>query len=112
MLLFTYSYPIPIVYRIFESLMGDHSAVGEHAKLDFPSEPVDVTLPEDIAKELVPISMKIGESMRIYGFRFFLNAKTLLKALALMKRKTIVTKEELDEFLELSKFFNSNFNPI
>ncbi len=72
----------------------------------------DITIPEDIAKELVPISMKIGESMKIYGFRFFLNTKTMLKALALMKEKNTVSREELNEFLELSKFFNSDFNPI
>jgi hypothetical protein len=56
--------------------------------------------------------MKTGESMKIYGFRFFLNTKTMLKAFALMKGKTIVTREELDELFELSRFLNSNFNPI
>lgn len=112
MFLFSYSYPISVVHRIFSSLMGDKSAVGEPVKLDFPSQPVDVILPEDIAKDLVPISTRVGESMQIYGFRFFLNAKTLLKSLALMKRKTTVTSEEFDEFLELSRFLNSKFNPI
>jgi hypothetical protein len=112
MFLFSYSYPIAVVYKIFESLIGDKSAVGEQVNLEFPSAPVEVTLPEDIAKELVPFSMKIGESMRIYGFRFFLNTKTMLKSLALMKGRATVTREEFDEFLELSRFLNSKFNPI
>jgi len=112
MFLFSYSYPISVVRKIFDSLMSDKSAVGESVPLNLPSEPVDVLLPEDIAKELIPISMRIGQSMQLYGFRFFLNSKTLLKALALMKGKTEVTREELEEFLELSNHFNWEFNPI
>jgi hypothetical protein len=112
MFIFSYSYPISIVHRIFNSLMEDKSAVGEPVKLQFPIQPVDVGLPEDIAKDLIPISARIGESMQLYGFRFFLNAKTLLKSLALAKGKSTVTRDEFDEFLELSKFFNSKFNPV
>ena len=112
MFLFSYSYPISVVHKIFNSLMEDKSAVGQPVKLEFPPQPVDVILPEEIAKELVPISTRIGESMQIYGFRFFLNAKTLLKSLALTKGKTTVTRQEFDEFLELSRFFNSRFNPV
>ena len=69
-------------------------------------------LPNSIAKELVPISMKIGESMKLYGFRFFLNTKTLLKSLALLNGNTVVTKKEFEEFLELSRYLNWQFNPI
>ena len=110
--LFSYSYPISIVQRIFDSLMNDKSGVGESIELSFPSEPVDVVLPEDITRDLIPISMKIGQSMQLYGFRFFLNSKTLLKALALMKGKKEVTREELKEFMELANHFNWEFNPI
>jgi len=62
---------------------------------------------------MVPISTKIGESMQVYGFRFFLNAKTMLKSLALMKGKSKeVTNEQFNEFLELSTYLNWEFNPI
>ena len=40
------------------------------------------------------------------------SAVTLLKSLALSKGQTTVTREEFDEFLELSRFFNSGFNPV
>ena len=69
-------------------------------------------LPNSIAKELVPISMKIGESMKLYGFRFFLNTKTMLKSLALLNGNTVVTNKEFEEFLELSRYLNWQFNPI
>jgi hypothetical protein len=112
MCIFSYSYPIPVICKIFESLVGDKSGRNEVFKLDFPAEPVDVVLAEDIAKELVPISMKIGEAMQLYGFRFFLNTKTMLKSLALMKGRDNVTREEFQEFLELTRYLNSKFNLI
>ena len=66
-----------------------------------------------ICQTMVPISTKIGESMQVYGFRFFLNAKTMLKSLALMKGKSKeVTNEQFNEFLELSTYLNWEFNPI
>jgi hypothetical protein len=80
--------------------------------LGLPSHPKDVILPNSIAKELVPISMKIGESMKLYGFRFFLNTKTMLKSLALLNGNAVVTNKEFEEFLELSKYLNCQFNPL
>ena len=69
-------------------------------------------MPNPIAKKLIPLSMKIGESMHVYGFRFFLNTKTMLKALALLNHTTTVTNREFEEFLELSQYFNCEFTPI
>ena len=112
MFIFSYSYPISVVYRIFDSLIEDKSGIDERIKLRFPSQPKDVILPNSIAKKLVPISMKIGESMKLYGFRFFLNTKTMLKSLALLNGNTIVTNKEFEEFLELSRYLNCQFNPI
>lgn len=112
MFLFSYSYPISVVYRIFDSLIEDKSGIDQKIKLRFPNQPKDVILPNSIAKELVPISMKIGESMKLYGFRFFLNTKTLLKSLALLNGNAVVTNKEFEEFLELSRYLNWQFNPI
>jgi hypothetical protein len=86
--------------------------IDEEINLNFPSQPKDRVPPKPIAKRLIPISMKIGESMQIYGFMFFLNTKTLLKSLALLNRKTTVTNQEFEEFLELSKYLNCQFNSI
>ncbi len=112
MFLFSYEYPIPVVYKIFDSLMGDYSGIGDSIKLQFPNKPRDISLPTEIAEKLIPICMKIGEAMKLYGFRFFLNTKTMLKSLALINKKKEVTEDEFNEFLELSKYLNSDFNPI
>lgn len=84
----------------------DKSGIDERIKLRFPNQLKDVILPNSIAKELVPISMKIRESMKLYGFRFFLNTKTMLKSLALLNGNTFVTDKEFQEFLELSRYLN------
>jgi len=91
--------------------MEDESGIDERIKLISKSAQ-DVILPNSIAKELIPISMKIGESMQLYGFRFFLNTKTMLKSLALLNGNTVVTNKEFEEFLELSRYLNCQFNPI
>jgi len=112
MLLFSYSYPIPTVYKIFKSLMDEEPERGEVVVLRFPRRPKNVTLPRHIAQQLQPISTKIGESMKVYGFRFFVNSKTFLKSLALMDGRTTVKAKDLNEFLRLSNYFNVNFNPV
>jgi len=112
MFIFSYSYPISAVYKIFDSLMRDKSGVDEKIELKFPNQPKDVVLPKPIAKKLIPISMKVGESMKLHGFRFFLSTKTMLKALALLNGRATVTDREFEEFLELSRYLNCQFNPI
>jgi hypothetical protein len=110
--MFSYSYPISAVYKIFDSLLQDKSGIDEKIQLKFPNQPKDVALPKPIAKKLIPISMKVGESMKLHGFRFFLNIKTMLRSLALLNGGTTVTNRELEEFLELSRYLNCQFNPI
>lgn len=112
MFIFSYSYPISAVYKIFDSLLKDKSGIDEQTSLQFPSQPKEVRLPKPIAKRLIPISMKVGESMKLHGFRFFLNTKTMLKSLALLNDRATVTNKEFEEFLELSKYLNFQFNPI
>lgn len=34
-------------------------------------------MPKPIAKRLIPVSMKVGESMKLHGFRFFPNTETV-----------------------------------
>jgi len=41
-----------------------------------------------------------------------MNSKALLKSLALMNGRTAVTQADYDAFLNLSTYFNAEFNPI
>jgi hypothetical protein len=56
--------------------------------------------------------MKVGESMKLHGFRFFLNTRRMLKSLALLNGRVVLTRKEFEEFLELSRYLNCQFNPI
>jgi len=112
MFVFSYSYPISTVHRVFESIIDDSIGYEEKVELNFPKELVDVNIPKGITRELKPTSMQIGASMNLHGFRFLLNSKTLLKSLALMKGRSKVSKIEFKEFMELSRYFNFKFNPI
>ena len=112
MFVFTYRYPDSVVHRIFNSLVNDTSAHEDAIELKFPNRLVDVKIPKNISKKIVPISQDIGESMNLHGFRFFLNSKTMLKSLALMNGRKIVSRKEFQKFIELKEYFNFNFNEI
>ena len=64
-----------------------------------------------ITKKLIPISMKVGESIILHGFRFFLKARTMLKSLTLPNGRTTVTNRDFDEFLELSRYLKRKKPP-
>jgi hypothetical protein len=110
-IIFTYSYNISTVVEIlnFYSDKGPDQAVIE---IELPKEKIDIELPRVIADKLNPISMKIGEQFRLYGFRAKINFRTLLKCLAYRNKKSVVTEEEFDEFLELASFMNFDYNPL
>ena len=59
-----------------------------------------------------PSALKVAEPAKLHGFRFFLNTKTMLKSLAVLNSRTTVTDHEFEEFLELSRYLNFQFNPI
>jgi hypothetical protein len=65
MFIFSYSYPISAVYKIFDSLIEDKSGIDEKVKLRFPNHPKEIVVPKPIAEKLIPISMKVGESMKL-----------------------------------------------
>lgn len=112
MILFSYSYSIEQVYKIFNELIQAKDVKLQSEKLNFPAKPKDIILPQKIAKELSAISMAVGREMNLYGFRFFLNSRAFIKALALMKGKKEVDKEDFEDFLKLTKYFNANFNVL
>jgi hypothetical protein len=78
----------------------------------FPNGLVDVKIPRNMAEKTVPISIEVGESMNLHGFRFLLNSKTMLKCLALMRGKKVVSRKEFQKFMELKRYFNFKFNEI
>jgi hypothetical protein len=91
---------------------SEHGLNPKNTKAKMPKKPVNVTLPKQIADQLNPVAMKIGEQFRLYGFRAKINFRSLLKCLAYMKNKKIVTEADFQEFLELADYMNFDYNPI
>ena len=110
-IVFSYSYSLSTVIKILKSYSVSGLAT-EKKKLVFPKEPVDIKLPEKIADKLDPIATKIGEQYELYGIRAKINLRSLIKALTLRNGKTTVTEKEFQELLELSDYFNFNYNVI
>jgi MFS family permease len=57
MFIFSYSYPISAVYKIFDSLIEDKSGIDEKVKLRFPNHPKEIMVPKPIAEKLIPITV-------------------------------------------------------
>jgi len=110
-IIFTYSYSLSTVIEI----LARYSAKGideQSVSLDLPDDPVEIDLSKEFADKLDPISMKIGEQFRLYGFRAKINFRNLLKCLAYRNKRQIVTDAEFEEFLELAGHMNFDYNPV
>jgi len=110
-IVFSYSYGISNVTKIL-NYYSEHELKSRNTKVKLPKKQVDVTLSKEIANRLNPISIRIGEQFRLYGFRAKINFRSLLKCLAYRKGRKVVAEEDFQEFLELADYMNFDFNPI
>ncbi len=110
-IIFSYSYGISTVSEILNS----HSLNGNEeneTKIKLPKTEVSIELPKEIADKLDPISTKVGEQFRLYGFRAKINFRSLLKCLAYRNNQKTVTDEEFQDFLKLADYMSFDYNPI
>lgn len=111
-IIFSYSYTLSAVMEILNSY-SIHGHALNTMTLNLPKTQVTIDLPHDIANQLNPIAMKIGEQFRLYGFRAKINFRCLLKCLAYRngKRHT-VTDTDFQLLLKLADFMNFDYNSI
>lgn len=110
-IVFSYSYNISTVTEIL-NYYSEHGLSLKNAKVKLPNSQVGIELPKEIANELNPIAMKIGEQFRLYGLRAKINLRSLLKSLAHRNGRKVVTEDDFREFLELADYMNFRFNPL
>jgi len=110
-IIFSYSYNISTVVEVLERY-SKHGLNQDISKLNIPKKQVKINLSEELANDLNPIAMTIGEQFRLYGFRAKINFRSLLKCLAYRNGRGTVTKDDFQEFLELANFMNFKCNPI
>jgi len=112
--LFSYSYPISTVYKILD-YYSDVGVIEMREKVRLPKDEVNVHLSKELADKLNPVSMKIGETMDLYGIRAKINFRSLLKCLAFLRggrEEKEVEEKDFDEFLYLSNWMNVDLNPL
>jgi hypothetical protein len=111
-IVFSYSYTLSDVMEILNRY-STHGYTLDHQQLSLPKEPIDVKLPEAIAKQLNPIAMKIGQEFKLYGFRAKINFRCLLKCLAYRdNQRYIVTHDDYQQLLALADYMNFHYNSI
>jgi len=110
-IVFSYSYNISTVMEIL-NCYSEQGLNMKETKIELPEKHVKITLPKEIANELNPIAMRIGEQFRLYGFRAKINFRNLLKCLAYRNDRKTVTNADFEEFLELADYMNFDYHPI
>lgn len=110
-IVFSYSYSLSTVMDIL-SYYSQHGLYSETIKVQLPKKQIDILLAESIAEKLNPIAMKIGEQFAIYGIRTKVNLRSLLKALAYLNGRKIVSEDDFRELLELADYMNFKYNTL
>lgn len=112
-IVFSYSYSNDSV----NSIMSRYSEQGlaeksKKIKLKLPRRSMKVELPFEIADRIDPIAKTVGSDYNLYGFRAKINFRCLLKCLSSRNKRKTVTEADFQEFLELTRFLNFEYNPI
>jgi hypothetical protein len=111
-IIFSYSYTISAVMEILNSYSTQGYALNNR-KLQLPNKPVPVLLSPDIANQLNPVAMKIGEQFRLYGFRAKINFRCLLKCLAYRDgKRRVVTNDDFQSLLTLADYMIFDYNSL
>jgi len=108
---FSFGYPISTITKVLE-YYSTHPPIFSPIKIKFPKSEVEIRLSKEIADKLDPIAIKLGNSMNLYGFRAKINFRSFIKAIALRNGRREATMQDFEEFLELARWINLDFNPL
>lgn len=112
MLFVSWSYTTEQIRIIKQFIKKEHYHNDKPVKLRFPKKPVPIKLPEHLAEQLDPISKDLAKQFKTLGFRFQKQLQVMTKARALMKKKKIVTQDEIDEIMYFANWMNIKENKL
>ena len=112
MLPVSYSYSLPTVVAILDSIVAGEYRFEKPINLKFPSTQVSVECDPRYGYELEKYSMGLAKAQEIYGFRFQKQLQTLAMANALRQGRFEVRQEDIDLIAEYTKYFNLEYKPI
>jgi hypothetical protein len=109
----TYNYSHGSATDIFEAIYREKINV-ENFKLRCTE--TEVKIPVDIAKSLnshaVKLAFDMDKNTKVKGYRAQVQLQRMIKGLALVNGRTVVTEEDLAEFIELLKYVNLDYNEL
>ena len=73
----------------------------------------EIKISDELAKELIPYSLRISEDMeKVLPFRQLKQLQILAMSNALLRNDKEVKKEDVEKVKDLSRFINLKFNPL
>lgn len=116
----TFQYGRDVVDQILlaSAEQDEFQLLGKPAKIKLPPilpnplGKVKVSLPKHLAPQLIKPGQEMQKELTPYGFRGVRHVRRLVLANALANNRKIVTQEDIDEVLELTKFCNFNYITI
>jgi hypothetical protein len=109
---FSYSYGMSTINKVFESILDLEYMKDQDIKLKIPKQSVDVKLPEEYARAILPSTTMIAEAQETYGFRLQKQFQALLQASALDRGRRVVNRSDVDRVLPLMNWVNFDEKPI
>ncbi|MBI4896084.1 MAG: hypothetical protein HY832_00870 [Candidatus Aenigmarchaeota archaeon] len=107
---FSYSLSPATVQKIFASIVKQEYRQEQQIRLALPKRPKDIVLPESISEQLALDTKVIAEAQDTYGFRLQKQFQTLLKASALLNKRTLVTEDDLKTVQDLLHWVNFDYH--
>lgn len=112
----SYDYKVSTRAKILSSIQNQEHLQEKTIKLKLPEESGLIKLPYELAKRIEPYASSLAEEyskyQKVYGFRYQRQLQTMVKAMALLKKKTKVDEECIDELEELANYINFEFNKV
>ncbi|MHA1865009.1 MAG: hypothetical protein ACTSWZ_00760 [Candidatus Heimdallarchaeaceae archaeon] len=114
---FSYDYPLNKVHKIFRLIEEfDMRKIWiEEQKVIIPKiyqKEKEVKVYPEHLKEFEIFAVKLGEQYQGFGIRALTNFRRLLKANALLNKRTETTEEDVMKVMKLTKWINFEFNPL
>jgi hypothetical protein len=109
----TYSYSEASAKDIFEAIYQGRLEMNDYT---INAKETEVELPVEIARALNPAATDIARNVetntKIKGYRAQIQLQRMIKGLAIMAGRSVVTQNDLDDMKKLANYINLNFNEL
>jgi len=108
----SYSYKDSTVVKIFDYINDEGHLSEKIEKTKISKSDVKVKIPEEFNPKLSILAITKAKEQKLYGFRFLVMFRTLLKSIALFNGRKIANEEDMKELERLLGFVGFEFIKI